>query len=1109
MVRRRPSLVAGLAVALVAGLLAMIPGTSAVSAAAGDATLPAATPVAKVSAPPMVFPCNKKLAAPAMTDAGWSLAKSMPVVERSQTSTTYEGPCNTRTMEIHQSAVNWMDPSTGTWKPIDRRLIRAESGRWKNASGPFSIELADEMNARSLATVAKDGWSIGFTLDGTNPTTAVVSDDTVRYLDVVPGIDLEEEVTTTGLKESVVVNVLPSGVGDLTFNFPLNLAGVTPSVAEDGGIMFTAGGTKVATVAPAVAWDANKAPVPGSIVPIPQTLVRSGDGWALRLTVPASWARDAARALPITVDPTITVENTSSANDQDAFASSPDPNGVYRDWTWDGGRHEDWVGYDNYPASQQWTYQNFDVSALNGKATIISATWRDFVISNKVGDPAWTDYFKISAVSNWPNNQWNINDIHWSTAGDQGVIGHYGTPYFEARQAPGGFAYVDIQPFVRFWTNGSWPNYGIQIDTGGHNNAVHFASNQEPAGVNPAIVVSYNSAPYIPDQLNPASGWSDPTSPPPLSARFSDMDGDNGNVDFEVTRPDGTTIFQPVGTTNGATASFTPAVTAPGTYSWRVRAWDGLDVSPWSESRTFTIIGDVAPNVPDNLAPDNNAASASAPTLSARYTAGDGQAGWIEFDMGGEDEHDEDRVPAANNATATYIPAVGEGTWSWRARATDGRYASAWTPWRYFSVRAGLVWYESFSGNNGDLWNNTRWSTGTNGLTRTVDIQNNEGRLYVNGSSAGANARQAGSNINLADIDVAFTFRFENTNSRSFLRVRARDSGTNAYRVELRNDTTTIKLQNILNGVSALITQFTYNPDGQAGFDPGNHRLRVQVQGSTVRVKAWPATSAETDTWQIDRTDTSVTGPGGLKIDHNYDTGSRSIYVDDVAITNLQVQGGTVAELPMKPKYPDHGFGALATSNDAFIGLSSDRCKQAELDAMAQIKATTEGSQPEFGGAWPNGIQISRSTNCQGFVGDDIDILLDYMDPEEYEAAGHTDSGAEVHPTLAPSQYCDSRGYTKLNSAGNPDPNGKCGQHFSLIHVNEVRFDNYPSALTRRNLLIHETGHSFGFIDDCKVDAITNNGRGKNCGLPEGWTSIDRREMKNKIYPAFPYPRQP
>lgn len=196
------------------------------------------------------------------------------------------------------------------------------------------------------------------------------------------------------------------------------------------------------------------------------------------------------------------------------------------------------------------------------------------------------------------------------------------------------------------------------------------------------------------------------------------------------------------------------------------------------------------------------------------------------------------------------------------------------------------------SGGAAATWNASRWSATATNSTRTVDVANNEGRLQVISGAARATANM----IPVADSDVTFTYRFGSNSVKSYLRPMLRSSGATGssqmqtgYRVEIRSNSTTIKLQSYVNGTSAPLGDFTYNPDGVAGADSGNHRLRFHVQGSTIRVKAWPAGTPEPVSWQIDiPSDTSVVGAGVFQLNHNYssDGGPNTVYVDDFSISS-------------------------------------------------------------------------------------------------------------------------------------------------------------------------------------------------------------------------------
>ncbi|MGH9040782.1 MAG: RHS repeat-associated core domain-containing protein, partial [Acidimicrobiia bacterium] len=188
---------------------------------------------------------------------------------------------------------------------------------------------------------------------------------------------------------------------------------------------------------------------------------------------------------------------------------------------------------------------------------------------------------------------------------------------------------------------------------------------------------------------------------------------------------------------------------------------------------------------------------------------------------------------------------------------------------------------DDLTASNGSVWAPSKWTTTSNDSTRIADIQSNEGRLYVNGSAARATAKMPA----VADGDVTFTYRFDNRTSRSYLRPMVRASGasgssqmTTGYRVELRSDSASIKLQSYVSGTATEIGSFTYT------MDTNTQRLRIQVIGNAVKVKAWPVGTSEPGTWQINVTNTAVTGTGVFQINHNYSSGAHTVFVDDVSV---------------------------------------------------------------------------------------------------------------------------------------------------------------------------------------------------------------------------------
>lgn len=205
----------------------------------------------------------------------------------------------------------------------------------------------------------------------------------------------------------------------------------------------------------------------------------------------------------------------------------------------------------------------------------------------------------------------------------------------------------------------------------------------------------------------------------------------------------------------------------------------------------------------------------------------------------------------------------------------------------------------------------------------------------------------------------------------------------------------------------------------------------------------------------------------------------------------------------MHPAYPDHGFAWLAQYPDSgsYMYLRSERCLTAPVAAaITAMQSTTSGSRSEFRGAWPSGIAPYQTT-CGSTFDLSTDIILDFMNDSEWYAAGHGDGyGGHVHSYPAdPVAYCDYYGFRKINN--------KCGLHGTRVHIRSTRYDTYGGGdTTRRNFLIHELSHAYGFIDTCSGDNRINNNTGATgCSLPTGWVAVDRQEMRDHIYPNWMY----
>ncbi|SIS04280.1 DNRLRE domain-containing protein, partial [Micromonospora avicenniae] len=159
----------------------------------------------------------------------------------------------------------------------------------------------------------RDGRSIELGLSGVaKAVTPKVSGSTVTYAGVAGGADVVYDVTSTALKEKIVLRQAPSG--PVSYTFTLDTAGLTAQQRADGSIAFVrAGGGEPVFVMPAPFMydDKGDKDSPHGKVwsdKVTQKVAQSGGRSTITVTPDAGWLADSARVYPVVVDPTIKIQ---------------------------------------------------------------------------------------------------------------------------------------------------------------------------------------------------------------------------------------------------------------------------------------------------------------------------------------------------------------------------------------------------------------------------------------------------------------------------------------------------------------------------------------------------------------------------------------------------------------------------------------------------------------------------------------------------------------------------------------------------------------------------------------------------------------------------------
>ena len=234
-------------------------------------------------------------------------AKSAREVGRSEKSVDYVNPDGTRSTVLSKVPVSVRDDKGG-WRAVETRLSEDKaSKRAKVDAHGLRPEFAASADDARLVTLGSADARISIALEGSREASRQVKDSKATYVDVLPDTDLEYEVESGGVKESIVVKTASAATGDWVFR--MDLGKLTPELQADGVVMKDPSGKVVASLPPIVAWDSAGSAERNE--PPAQTggtygLKRDGNSWLLTVSVDKAWLRDKARVFPVVVDPTYT-----------------------------------------------------------------------------------------------------------------------------------------------------------------------------------------------------------------------------------------------------------------------------------------------------------------------------------------------------------------------------------------------------------------------------------------------------------------------------------------------------------------------------------------------------------------------------------------------------------------------------------------------------------------------------------------------------------------------------------------------------------------------------------------------------------------------------------
>ena len=208
--------------------------------------------------------------------------------------------------EISQVPVHYRD-AKGRWQPIDTRVRSTDRAGFVRGNTTNTFTSLFGSRSDRLVRFEKDGRAVELGLSGAaKSVTPTVDGSQVTFPDAAGGADVVYQVTSTEVKEKIVLKAAPAG--PVSYTFTVDTKGLTARPEADGSISFVtqAAGRPVLTMPAPYMYDS--AATSATSTKVTQTVAQAGGETTITVAADAAWLADPARVYPVVVDPTIKIQ---------------------------------------------------------------------------------------------------------------------------------------------------------------------------------------------------------------------------------------------------------------------------------------------------------------------------------------------------------------------------------------------------------------------------------------------------------------------------------------------------------------------------------------------------------------------------------------------------------------------------------------------------------------------------------------------------------------------------------------------------------------------------------------------------------------------------------
>lgn len=378
----------------------------------------------------------------------------------------------------------------------------------QNAANSFIVKVPTDPSVTPIR-FTNDGHWVTMQMDGLSDASASVDGTSAVFGDVTKADDVEYQVTNTGLKENIRLELAPTM--PISYSYLIDAdPDLTPSMMENGSIAFSDGFGDLTFSIPAGIMQ-DSAVQPETSTAVEYRLNREDDHWKLTVTPDYQWLTDPVRDYPVVIDPSISNQPAT-----DCFLTESNPTESHC------GNTSAYIHVGKQGAGKRKRgLLSFSLTSVPPTAIIDSAALSLYL------DPGQTVGTGSSEYSVYRAGKAFNNNATWATSGSSGNwafgAGDPTAPIVGGLSITGGTSgykdFTGLNEIVQGWVDGRFAANGLvlkQTDEQTSNEIGFFSSaSATPSARVPKLAVNY-SMPVVGGDavsdgpVDPNLVWEDP-----------------------------------------------------------------------------------------------------------------------------------------------------------------------------------------------------------------------------------------------------------------------------------------------------------------------------------------------------------------------------------------------------------------------------------------------------------------------------------------------------------------------------------------------------------------------------------------------------------------------